>query len=302
MSFKTAMDGTDEISDGLASLQLKEKLISQKEKLLEEMRQVMSMASDIIEGFSPPYVRMSSRKLLKRFLEILVKYRNFFQSVGISISDEIMSEAESLHFEMINFSQSSTHRISRITRSKINQLMEDMKKLLSNVVANGTETKILSAKRIDMLSEIINEIMPETVKYSVEYLPNKTVIVYIDDHDLVESIGNEIAESLKKYNLSDKVDVVPATDGLIFTDPRIECNPFLVSGAPVKQYIRSEDGEQIPAGTVEAIVSLLDDDGAFQGLGALTADHVCSISGECYQKAGISAYELTGAGYCRYFS
>jgi hypothetical protein len=126
--------------------------------------------------------------------------------------------------------------------------VENVKKLLSNVVANGTETKILSPKRIDMLSEIINEIMPEKVKYSVE--------------------------SLKKYNLSDKVDVVPATDGSIFTDPHIECNPFLVSGAPVKQYIRSEDGEQIPAGTVGAIVSLLDGDGNFQDLGALTADHV----------------------------
>jgi hypothetical protein len=96
----SSMDGTDVISDGLASLQLTEKLISQKEKLLEEMRQVMSMASDVIEGFSPPYVKMSSRKLLKRFLHILLKYRKVFQSVDISISDEIMSEAEFLHLEI----------------------------------------------------------------------------------------------------------------------------------------------------------------------------------------------------------
>jgi hypothetical protein len=216
MSLKNGTDGMDEIDYGLGSPQLKEE---EKEKLLEGIKQMISMALDIVDGFSPPYVRMSSRKCLKRFLEILLKYFEVFKSFKISITNKQMSEARLLLSELSDFFQSSRNGVNRATRLKITHLVESVKQIISNAVANGNElTKVLPHNRIDALSEIISQIMPEKVKYSVEFLPNKTVNVYIGNPDLVESIKRNIAESLKKYNLSNEVKVFPARNGSILTD------------------------------------------------------------------------------------
>lgn len=58
-------DGAENIHPELTSLQTVDKQNSQEEKLRKEMRQVILMASEIIEGFSPPYVRIVIRKILK---------------------------------------------------------------------------------------------------------------------------------------------------------------------------------------------------------------------------------------------
>mmetsp|Transcript_1073 Transcript_1073/g.1787 ORF Transcript_1073/g.1787 Transcript_1073/m.1787 type:complete len:232 (-) Transcript_1073:240-935(-) len=231
----------------MASLQLTDKNTTSNGKLIFKMRQFTLMASEIVGGLSPPYVNVSTRRLFKKFLAIILKHRNVFQSINIMIPREITSQAQSLHFELSGFFQKPTQRIQPDTRKNIIKLVEDISTLISNVITNHNEQiKVLSPKRIEAMSEIISEIIAERVQYSVEYFPDKKVIVYIGDVDLLESIESEISESMRKYNLSGTVEVVFASKGSVLSNCRLESKPFLVSGAPVKHYVPSEDGDFPP--------------------------------------------------------
>jgi hypothetical protein len=169
---------------------------------------------------------------LLSLLELIPIPNSIISSIGIILSEEIISQAHFLKSELICFFQNSKNEITSDQKLSILNIVENIKSMILEKIETFKEPLfILSHHRKSAIGELIPLILgPKNIKWSVIH-EGKRVTVYVDDMESIDSLRQEIYLAMCKYRLSGRLFVSYAPNGTIFTDMKLDSR--ISSGGPL---------------------------------------------------------------------
>ena len=121
----------------------------------------------MLTGNSRQYIRISDVDLLKDIDKLLPEYKSFNQLANhaLSIGVDIILRKDKPHTEDIEKQSEKDSSIKAEVSDKTNQLLDEIKRLLSEIIMNTTIEKAVVCSLFNAVSKYLKGIPPRSDKY-----------------------------------------------------------------------------------------------------------------------------------------